>query len=67
MNNPTPTEIRQARAHAGLTQTKAGLLIYTPLRTWQDWEAGKRPMHPAFYELFLLKTGGTLNSGLQPR
>jgi DNA (cytosine-5)-methyltransferase 1 len=56
MNNPNPSDIKQARAHAGLTQTQAGAVIYTPLRTWQDWEAGKRPMHPAFYELFRLKT-----------
>ncbi len=44
-----------ARAAAGLTQAQAGALIYTPLRTWQDWEAGRRPMHPAFFELFLIK------------
>ena len=30
-------------------------LIYCTLRGWQDWEAGKRAMHPAFFELFLLK------------
>lgn len=53
--NPAPDAIRAARAAAGLTQTQAAALIYCTLRGWQDWEAGKRAMHPAFFELFLLK------------
>lgn len=53
--SPTPDAIRAARAAAGLTQTQAAALIYCTLRGWQDWEAGKRAMHPAFFELFLLK------------
>lgn len=53
--NPTPEAIRAARHAAGLTQTQAAALIYCALRGWQDWEAGKRAMHPAFFELFLLK------------
>lgn len=52
---PPPEAIRAARAAAGLTQTQAAALIYCTLRGWQDWEAGKRAMHPAFFELFLLK------------
>lgn len=55
MIRPTPEEIRVARAAAKLTQTQAAALIYCTLRGWQDWEAGKRQMHPAFFELFLLK------------
>ena len=59
--NPTPDEIRAAREAAVLTQTDAGLLVHTPLRTWQQWEAAEgteahRRMHPAIFELFLLKT-----------
>ena len=50
-----PVAISAARAAAGLTQTQAAALIYCTLRGWQDWEAGKRAMHPAFFELFLLK------------
>ena len=46
---------RAARTAAGLTQTQAAALIYCTLRGWQDWEAGKRAMHQAFFELFLLK------------
>ena len=53
--SPTPDAIRAARAAAGLTQTQAAALIYCTLRGWQDWEAGKRAMHPAFFELFSLK------------
>lgn len=55
--SPDPKKIRQARERAGLTQEAAGELIYSARRSWQDWEAGRRKMHPAFYELFLIKTG----------
>jgi DNA-binding transcriptional regulator YiaG len=53
--SPFPSAIREARAAAGLTQTQAAALIYCTLRGWQDWEGGRRAMHPAFFELFLLK------------
>ena len=55
MTRPTPEAIRAARHAAGLTQTQAGALIYCTLRGWQNWEGGLRPMHPAFFELFLEK------------
>jgi DNA-binding transcriptional regulator YiaG len=51
----TPEAIKAARAASGLTQTQAAALIYCTLRGWQDWEGGQRAMHPAFFELFLLK------------
>ena len=54
-SNPTPAEIRAAREAAGLSQSQAGDLIYSGLRSWQHWEAGERRMHPALWELFLLK------------
>lgn len=54
--SPTPDAIKAARAAAGLTQTQAAALIYCGLRGWQEWEGGKRAMHPAFFELFLLKS-----------
>lgn len=59
--NPTPAEVRAARESAGLTQTAAAELIYTTCRTWQQWEAGEgtaghRRMHPAFWELFKIKS-----------
>lgn len=53
--NPTPAEIRDMREAAQLTQKDAGLLIHTTGRTWQQWEAGDRRMHPAFWELFRIK------------
>ena len=56
--SPTPEVIKAARAAAGLTQTQAAALIYCTLRGWQDWEGGQRAMHPAFFELFGLKTHG---------
>ena len=62
MKPPTSKQIRSAREKAGLTQTEAAGLVYSTLRTWQNWEADSlspehRSMHPAIYELFLIKTG----------
>lgn len=54
--SPSPDEIRAARHAAWLTQTEAGRLIYSPLRTWQDWEAGISRMHPGLWELYLIKS-----------
>jgi DNA-binding transcriptional regulator YiaG len=53
---PEPDDIRAARTAAGLTQTEAGDLVHASLRTWQQWEAGDRKMHPGLFELFRLKT-----------
>lgn len=53
---PGPQQIKEARQKSGLSQTEAGALIHCALRTWQDWEAGKRQMHPAMWELFCIKT-----------
>ena len=55
--SPTPEQIRAARLAAHLTQTAAGELLHTTCRTWQQWEAGDRAMHPAFWELFQRKLG----------
>jgi len=54
-SNPAPAEIRAAREAAGLSQTAAGLVVHTTCRVWQQWEAGNRRMHPAFWELFRIK------------
>lgn len=53
---PTGDEIRRAREAAGLTQTEAGELVHSSLRTWQQWEAEDRKMHPGFWELFQIKS-----------
>ena len=55
--NPTPAEISAARENLGLTQQEAAALLHISLRAWQRYEAGERRMHPALWELFLLKTG----------
>jgi DNA-binding transcriptional regulator YiaG len=57
MRAPAPDQIKEARRKAGLSQTAAAELIYSTLRTWQDWEAGIARMYPGLFELFLLKTG----------
>ena len=53
--NPEPAVIRATREQAGLTQTGAAELIFCTYRGWQEWEAGTRRMHPAFWQLFNLK------------
>lgn len=55
IDSPSSEELRAARKAAGLTQTQAGALLHTTCRTWQQWEAGDRKMHPAFWELFRIK------------
>ena len=54
--NPAPEEVRAAREAAGLSQTEAARVIHCTLRGWQEWEAGNRKMHPAFWELFRIKS-----------
>lgn len=56
MISPSPETIKSKRQELGLTQTKAAELVYTTCRVWQQWEAGDRKMHPAFFELFTLKS-----------
>lgn len=53
--SPKPAAIKMARAKAGLTQTDAANVIYSTLRTWQDWEGGISHMHPGLWELWNAK------------
>lgn len=55
---PAPADIRAQRKAIGLSQTAAARIVHSGLRTWQQWEAGERGMHPALWELFQLKTSG---------
>ena len=55
MKNPTPEQLKRYRLSLGLTQTEAGRVIYTPLRTYQDYEGGKSKMHPGLWELLQTK------------
>lgn len=59
--SPPPQDIKSKRQEFGLTQTKAAELVHTTCRVWQQWEAGDRKMHPAFFELFVLR-GESQNS-----
>lgn len=60
--NPKPEEVRALRESLNLTQTEAGKIIFCSLRGWQEWEGGNRAMHPAFWELFRLKTSAQKTS-----
>ncbi len=62
--NPKPEVIKAARHAHGLTQTQAGALVYASCRCWQAWEGGERCMHPAIWELWILKASmGTHQGG----
>lgn len=52
--NPRPREVAQLREEMGLTQTEAGELLYATLRTWQDWEGGRRRMPALAWEYLCL-------------
>lgn len=54
--NPAPAEIKAAREAAGLSATAAATLLHTSYRAWKQWEDGERRMHPAFWELFRIKS-----------
>jgi len=53
--NPTPEIIRAQREVFGHTQTQAAAMLYSGVRKWQKWEAGDDRMHPALFELYLIK------------
>lgn len=57
MNKPTKGQVIAARAASGLSGQKASELIGQEGRAWRKYEAGDSEMHPASWELFLLKTG----------
>ena len=54
--SPAARLIRQTRIARGLTQKAAGAACMSALRSWQDWEYGKRRMHPAIWQVFLHAT-----------
>lgn len=56
---PAPDDIRAARAAAGHSQSQACVVIAVPVRRWEAWEQGERPMLPALLQLYLLLTGQT--------
>jgi len=55
--SPTPEQWRDMRDQHGLTQTQAGELVCTQLRTVQRWEAGTARIPPMAWELLRIKLG----------
>ncbi len=51
-HEPSGFELRRLREANGLSQTKAAELVYSTLRTWQNWESDQVGMHPAIYAWF---------------
>lgn len=49
-------DIVKLRKSLNFTQAEAGDVVHVSQRTWQQWELGQRKMHPAFWELFQIKT-----------
>ena len=58
----SPCDVRSARKKSGFTMEEAAAFVFVSRRTWESWEKETdhydyRKMHPAFAELFALKTG----------
>lgn len=49
--------LKAQRQSRRLSQAQAAQLVHVTERTWQNWERGRSKMHPAAYELFLIKAG----------
>jgi putative transcriptional regulator len=62
--NPTSAQIKEVRSAVqvslgiGITaaQDWCAAALHTSRRAFQQWEAGDRSMHPAFWELLAIKT-----------
>ncbi len=58
MHVPTPGEVVAARQAAGLSQSECAEMVgLGTFQRWSEHERGVRPMDPARWELFLIKTG----------
>ena len=60
INPPSPDEIVGMRINARLTQKQAATLVHSSEKSWRNWESDEslqshRRMHPAIWELFLIK------------
>jgi len=56
--NPYPSEVIAARMNSGLIVAECANLVYSSAEKWRKWENGEARMHPAFFELFNIKTKG---------
>jgi hypothetical protein len=53
---PKPEEIVRLRKKYGKTQAEACAIVkLKSIRSWQQAEAGKFNMHPAFLDLFIIR------------
>jgi DNA-binding transcriptional regulator YiaG len=57
MHPPSPADIRALRTRLGQTQVEFGRTLHAAPRTVQDWEAGRRGMSTATWELAQIKAG----------
>lgn len=55
--HPSIKQVKDARAFAKLTVPQSAALVYLSRRMWHKYESGEAKMHPAFFELFRVKTG----------
>lgn len=57
---PLPREISDLRNRFGFSEIECAALIHGRPEDWKAYEDGRKTMHPAFWELFRLKTGHSL-------
>jgi hypothetical protein len=50
--SPKGAEIRELRETYGIHQREAADMVFSTLRSWQNWEADVVNMHPAIWEWF---------------
>jgi DNA-binding transcriptional regulator YiaG len=50
--SPSSATIKRLRTSAHLTQVQAAAISCSAVRSWQDWESGRRLMHPALFHVF---------------
>lgn len=55
--SPNAAHIKAMRKKSGLSQVQAAALVRVTPLTWLRWEKERANMHPAVFELFLLKAG----------
>ena len=64
IESPRPDDVKSGRESIqkakgiGITaaQDWCAEQVHTTRRVWQQWETGDRGMHPAFWELFRIKS-----------
>lgn len=60
LQSPTAEQIAKRRLRLKLTQDEAAVIVGSTARRWREWEHGDHRMHPGLWELFKLKSEGTV-------